>query len=142
MGQLALENKVGEKGEPAFDKNVEMFSLAHTQKELWEHSEKQSTHPAYFSLFLNKYFKILINNSDCEQDSSARANGPEEVGQHRQGADAQPSERRRRGDVPRRQSRVRTHGTEAAGAQGNDLTAQERAGPSEGCPQRLHVDEK
>lgn len=84
-----------------------MFSLSHTQKEVWEHLEKQSTHPAYFSLFLNEYFKILINNSDCEQNSSARANGPQEVSQHGQGADAQPSERRGGGDVPGRQSRVR-----------------------------------
>lgn len=38
----------------------------HTRKEIYEHLEKQSTHPANFSLFLNKYFKILINNSDCK----------------------------------------------------------------------------
>lgn len=78
------------KGEPALsDKNnVSKYCSFHTHKKKLEHLEKQSTHPANFSLFLNKYFKILINNSDCKQNSSARANGPKEVGQHRQGADA------------------------------------------------------
>ena len=57
-----------------------MFSLP--TKKVLEHLEKQSTHPTYFSLFLNKYFKILIDNSDCKENSSAGANGPEEVSQH------------------------------------------------------------
>lgn len=92
MGWSALENKLWEKERGAsiiWQKQcIQIFFLAHTQKEILEHLEKQSTHPANFSLFLNKYFKILINNSDCKQNSSARADGPEEVGQHRQGADA------------------------------------------------------
>lgn len=56
------------------------YSLSHTQEEIGEHLEKQSTHPTDFSLFLDKNFKILINNSDRKQDASARADGPEEVG--------------------------------------------------------------
>lgn len=108
-GQLALENKLrGEKGNlchltNTMCQNVFPFTLT----EVLEHLEKQSTHPAYFSLLLNKYFKILIYNSDCEQNSSARADGPEEVGQHWQGANAQPTERSCSGDIPRRQNRVR-----------------------------------
>lgn len=73
MGQHLKKNE-GRNGESAlFDKMCQNFSL-HTK--ILEHLEKQSTHPTYFSLFLNKYFKILINNSDCKQNSSARANGP------------------------------------------------------------------
>lgn len=76
-------NCEGRKGEPALlDKNIvsKVFSLSHTQEEMLEHLEKQSTHPTDFSLFLDKNFKILINNSDRKQDASARADGPEEVG--------------------------------------------------------------
>lgn len=77
MGQLALKKKKmrGEmESQHYLTKTMcQMFSL-HTK--ILEHLEKQSTHPTYFSLFLNKYFKILINNSDCKQNSSARANGP------------------------------------------------------------------
>lgn len=51
-------------------------SNSHYAPKVLEHLEEQSAHPTYFSLFLNKYFKILINNSDCKQNSSARANGP------------------------------------------------------------------
>lgn len=78
---------------------------------LWGRLEKQSTHPAYFRLFLNKDLKILINNGDSKQDPSAGANGPQEVGQHRQGTDAQASECSRGGDVPRRQKRSGSGGT-------------------------------
>lgn len=82
MGQLALEKKnEGEEGSQHYlTKTVKIFSLS--RKKVLEHLEKQSTHPTNFGLFLNKYFKILINNSDCKQNSSARTNGPEEVGQH------------------------------------------------------------
>lgn len=82
MGQLALKTaNWGEKGEPAlFDRNhMSKYFPFHTRKEIYEHLEKQSTHPSNFSLFLNKYFKILINNSDCKQNPGARANGPKEV---------------------------------------------------------------
>lgn len=61
-------------------KTMRQNTFPFTHKEISQHLEKQSTHPANFSLLLNKYFKILINNSDCKQDSGARADGPEEVG--------------------------------------------------------------
>lgn len=111
-GQLALENKL--RGEErnlchltnTMCQNVFPFALT----EVLEDLEKQSTHPAYFSLFFNKYFKILIYNGDCEQNSSAGADGPEEVGQHRQGANAQAAERSCGGDVPRRQNSQEVEG--------------------------------
>lgn len=85
-------------------RSVQMFFLSHAQNEVSEHSEKQSTHATNFGLFFHKDFKILINNSDCQQDSSAGPNGPQEVGQHRQGTDAQTAKCSRGGDVPRRQN--------------------------------------
>lgn len=117
-GERLKTNREGRKGEPAlFDKNnvSKLFSLSHTQEEILEHLEKQSTHPTDFSLFLDKNFKILINNSDGKQDAGARANGPEEVSQHWQGADAQATKRCRRGDVPARQNKSVSAGQRALG---------------------------
>lgn len=83
-GTVSTENNRlrEERGPALFDRNSmsKYFPFhTHTHKEIDEHLEKQSTHPTNFSLLLNKYFKILINNSDCKQNSSTRANGPKEV---------------------------------------------------------------
>lgn len=80
MGQLALKQQTeGRKGTSIDRNSMSKYFPFHIHKEIDEHLEKQSTHPTNFSLLLNKYFKILINNSDCKQNSSTRANGPKEV---------------------------------------------------------------
>lgn len=87
-----------------------VFPLTHSEPGVGT-LEKQSTHPADFRLFLNKDLKVLVDNGDGEQDPSAGADGPQEVSQHGQGADAQASERSRGGDVPRRQKQSGSGGT-------------------------------
>ena len=67
MRPSALENKLREeKGNQHYLTKTmcqNIFPFTHTKRKT--RLDKQSTHPANFSLFLNKYFKILINNSDC-----------------------------------------------------------------------------
>ena len=43
--------------------------------------KQQCTHSSHFTLFLNKDFKVLINNCHCKEDSSAWPNGTQEVSQ-------------------------------------------------------------
>lgn len=62
--------------------------------------EKQSSHTANFTLFLYKDLKVLINDSDSQQNSSSRPNCPQEVCQHRQGADTQTTKCSSCRDVP------------------------------------------
>ena len=44
--------------------------------------EEQGPHAAYFTLFFDKDLKVLIDDGDSQQDTSARADGSEEVGHH------------------------------------------------------------
>lgn len=53
------------------------------------HLEKKSSHASNFTLFLYKDFEVLVNYSDCQQDSCAWSNGPKEVCQHRKGTNAE-----------------------------------------------------
>lgn len=43
--------------------------------------KQQCTHAAHFTLFFNKNFKVLINNCNCKENSSAWPNGTQEIGQ-------------------------------------------------------------
>lgn len=44
--------------------------------------EEQGPHAADFTLFFDKDFKVLIDDGNSQQDTSARANGSEEVSHH------------------------------------------------------------
>lgn len=63
--------------------------------------EEQGAHAAHFALFFHKDFKILVDDSDSQQDSGAGADGAEEVGHYRQPSDAQASEGSGGGDIPK-----------------------------------------
>lgn len=67
--------------------------------------EEQGAHAAHFALFFHKDFKILIDDGDGQQDSSAGADGAEEVRHYRQTPDAQAAEGSGGGDIPRTQNR-------------------------------------
>lgn len=73
----------------------------------WVHEklglEKKSSHTANFTLFFYKNFKVLINDSDSEQDSSSRPNCPKEVCQHREGANTETTKCSSCRDVPVKQ---------------------------------------
>lgn len=67
--------------------------------------EEQGAHAAHFALFFHKDFKILVDDGDGQQDSSAGADGAEEVRHYRQTSDAQAAEGSGGGDIPRTQNR-------------------------------------
>lgn len=69
------------------------------------HLEEQGAHAAHFALFFHKDFKILVDDSDGQQDSGAGADGAEEVGHYRQPSDAQAAEGSGGGDVPESRNR-------------------------------------
>jgi len=54
--------------------------------------EEQSSHTAYFTLFLDKDLKVLVDDGDGQQDSSARTNGSKEVSHHRQTTNTEATE--------------------------------------------------
>lgn len=41
--------------------------------------EEQGSHAAHFTLLLDKYLKVLVNDGDGQQDTRARANSTQEV---------------------------------------------------------------
>jgi len=61
--------------------------------------EEQRAHAAHFTLLLDEYLEVLIDDGDGEEDARARPDGTHEVSQHRQGADAKTAERSRRRNV-------------------------------------------
>ena len=61
--------------------------------------EEEGAHATQFVLFFDEDFEVLVDDRHGEENARARADGPEQIGQDGQGADAKPTERRGRGDV-------------------------------------------
>lgn len=64
-----------------------------------EFLEQQRAHAAHLRLLLDEDLEVLVDDGDGEQDTRARADGAEEVGEDRQGSDAEASEGSRSWDV-------------------------------------------
>jgi hypothetical protein len=61
--------------------------------------EEKSSHAAQFILLFDEYLEVLIDDGDGQKNARARPDGAKKIGQDRQGADAQATERGRRRDV-------------------------------------------
>lgn len=61
--------------------------------------EEQCTHAAHLGLLLDEDLEVLVDDGDGEQDTSAGADGAEEVGENRQRSDTEASECGCRRDV-------------------------------------------
>lgn len=57
--------------------------------------EQQCTHAAHFALFLDKDFKVLINNGDSQKNSRSGADGAHKIGGNGKSANAKPTKGRR-----------------------------------------------
>ncbi len=64
--------------------------------------KEESTHTAHFTLFFHKDLKVLVDDSDGQQDSSSWADGSQEVGHDWEATYTQASESCSCGDVPKR----------------------------------------
>ncbi len=61
--------------------------------------EEQSAHAAHLALLLDEDLKVLVDDGDGKKNAGAGADGPHEVGQDGQSADAEAAESGGGGDV-------------------------------------------
>lgn len=78
----------------------ELLSCPQLGAEGRRRSEQEGPHAANLALLLDEDLEVLVDDGDGKQDPSARTDGAQEVGQDRQGSNAQATEGRRCGDVP------------------------------------------
>ena len=80
-------------------KLIEISCLTDNRQNDGPFLEEERAHAAHLALLLDKDLKVLVDDGDGQEDSSAGADGPHEIGDDGQGADAETAESSRCRDV-------------------------------------------